>query len=836
MRSSLIDKPDKPVHQKDQASPYPLNNVPPQSSSRLARESSQDHGRDSLEQREHWFMPREGWLSLLLLAIALYCVVYAVVAAHWVDGSASLYWSPLLGLLIGFLVARSSYVPQTLLHLLSCAIGYLFSIWVTSVQAFHVPPLAVIHYLFSAFTGQFSAQSPDASQLVFFFYLSFLCFFLGYFGSWLIYRASLPWLVAFVYCSIMLVDLNYVSVSMSYLNYFVVIMVGALLLLIARVQLTTQVMRWVNDGLYTDRIWLRKITMRCMQAACLVTILALPLSYFLPTFSQPDSGKIFWDRLDNAWGSLLDGHFTLDDLRALGTLNGTATNYFGNHLLVSNSVNLPNGDVLSYQSSDHQSHYLESVSYDQFDGQNWSINSAQTTPQYNAYAPLPPDIAAQGNQIATTVKILHAIDGSSYYLFAPAMPTSFSLPTKVTAIGSQDLGMSSTTSWSTDAPLQVNGTYSVTSQLPVARTQELDAVPLPQENPSYWLSNPYYYWLNTMYMQLPSDLSPTVTKTVDQWTQGTNTTFEALKQIEAHLSDPTVFTYSTTNLPIPDKTDVADWLLQTKSGYCTYYATAMVVMGRLLHIPMRLMSGFSAGVYDENSKSWVVQGSDAHSWVQAYFPGFGWIDFDPTPGYNQHSKTTAQSTPTAKAVQPTPIVKPTQAAKPTKVAQPQSTPATGNQSGHGTSYTVSPLLFWGAGGLFSLALAGGGLTILTRSRRRRHELSTVALSSLYLQVCRLARWAGLGPRSWQTPYEYSEMLSLHMKRRDPLLWRLTDQFVRERWGAPDQNLQELNAQDVAQRWPSLRSSLLLLFFRKCELRLPLKGRKTVVSLPHRDKA
>ena len=99
MRSSLIDKQDVSVHQKDEPPSYSLNNATPPSSSQAARESSHYYGNHLLEQSESWFMPREGWLPLVLLAIALYCVVYAVVAAHWVDNSASLYWSPALGLL-----------------------------------------------------------------------------------------------------------------------------------------------------------------------------------------------------------------------------------------------------------------------------------------------------------------------------------------------------------------------------------------------------------------------------------------------------------------------------------------------------------------------------------------------------------------------------------------------------------------------------------------------------------------------------------------------------------------------------------------------------------------
>src|SRR5258708_30241367 len=71
----------------------------------------------------------------------------------------------------------------------------------------------------------------------------------------------------------------------------------------------------------------------------------------------------------------------------------------------------------------------------------------------------------------------------------------------------------------------------------------------------------------------------------------------------------------------------------------------MVVMARLLGIPARIANGFSAGHYDEQQKVWIVDGSDAHSWVQIYFPGYGWINFDPTPGFTNTGSTTA--TPSA---------------------------------------------------------------------------------------------------------------------------------------------------------------------------------------------
>src|SRR5262249_46367294 len=133
------------------------------------------------------------------------------------------------------------------------------------------------------------------------------------------------------------------------------------------------------------------------------------------------------------------------------------------------------------------------------------------------------------------------------------------------------------------------------------------------------------------YLTLPEHLGPLVHQDVSTWTAGTNNAYDALKQIEQHLSDPTVFHYSLNNPPIPDDTDVISWLLQTKTGYCTYYATAMTIMARMLNIPTRMVNGFSQGKYQNGE--WVVNGSDAHSWVQAFFPGYGWINFDPTPGF-----------------------------------------------------------------------------------------------------------------------------------------------------------------------------------------------------------
>ena len=77
---------------------------------------------------------------------------------------------------------------------------------------------------------------------------------------------------------------------------------------------------------------------------------------------------------------------------------------------------------------------------------------------------------------------------------------------------------------------------------------------------------------------------------------------------------------------------LADFLFGSKRGYCQHFAGSMAVMLRSLGIPARVAVGYTGGSYDATSKSWKVLDRDAHAWVEVWFPGYGWLPFDPTPG------------------------------------------------------------------------------------------------------------------------------------------------------------------------------------------------------------
>src|SRR5205085_5926735 len=70
--------------------------------------------------------------------------------------------------------------------------------------------------------------------------------------------------------------------------------------------------------------------------------------------------------------------------------------------------------------------------------------------------------------------------------------------------------------------------------------------------------------------------------------------------------------------------------LETKRGYCQHFAGAMALMLRMLGVPARVAVGFTPGRLDRGV--WTVTDRDAHAWVEAWFAGYGWLPFDPTPG------------------------------------------------------------------------------------------------------------------------------------------------------------------------------------------------------------
>jgi hypothetical protein len=131
------------------------------------------------------------------------------------------------------------------------------------------------------------------------------------------------------------------------------------------------------------------------------------------------------------------------------------------------------------------------------------------------------------------------------------------------------------------------------------------------------------------YLQLPDDLPQRIGDLASGWVSGVEGDWERAKAIEKHLRSDFVYDLSS---PSGEHEQPLDhFLFESRRGHCEYYSTAMAVMLRTMDIPSRNVTGFVGGTYNKFGEFYAVRQGDAHSWVEAYIEGRGWLTFDPTP-------------------------------------------------------------------------------------------------------------------------------------------------------------------------------------------------------------
>jgi len=130
------------------------------------------------------------------------------------------------------------------------------------------------------------------------------------------------------------------------------------------------------------------------------------------------------------------------------------------------------------------------------------------------------------------------------------------------------------------------------------------------------------------YLQLPP-LDPRLAQLARDLTAAAPTTYDRTIAIEHHLRTQYGYTLQLPN--VPQRDPVAYFLFERKAGHCEYFASSMALLLRTLGIPARVVNGFRSGEFNFVTGSYIIRARDAHAWVEAYFPRYGWITFDPTP-------------------------------------------------------------------------------------------------------------------------------------------------------------------------------------------------------------
>jgi transglutaminase-like putative cysteine protease len=136
---------------------------------------------------------------------------------------------------------------------------------------------------------------------------------------------------------------------------------------------------------------------------------------------------------------------------------------------------------------------------------------------------------------------------------------------------------------------------------------------------------------STGYLNVPPQYRTNKIMTlVRRITSGRSTPYGKAVAIQAWFTAPGHFTYSLKVPSTQSRAALIDFLTKNKTGYCQQFAFAMAVLARLVGIPSRVVVGYTQGTFSGND-NWQVKTSDAHAWPELFFPGAGWLRFEPTP-------------------------------------------------------------------------------------------------------------------------------------------------------------------------------------------------------------
>lgn len=253
------------------------------------------------------------------------------------------------------------------------------------------------------------------------------------------------------------------------------------------------------------------------------------------------------------------------------------------------------------------------VTLDSFNGRRWFNDNADRislpAEGYQRFVFPPPDGWEHRPHRPLRYRVLRAAL-STDVLFAATEPRELS--------GLHMLNMDETGSLHNPQNLSVPFAYDVVTDagLPSARDLRTTSAQYPEQ-------------VRLVYLRLPHTMDPRVAELARTVTASAANNYDRAMAIQSYLRSNFQYTLDPPSIEPADP--VGSFLFLSKSGYCEYFAAAMAVMLRTLGVPSRLVNGFQTGTYNRIGKDFVVRARDAHSWVDVYFAGYGWIPFDPTP-------------------------------------------------------------------------------------------------------------------------------------------------------------------------------------------------------------
>jgi transglutaminase-like putative cysteine protease len=746
--------------------------------------------------------PAEGWSSVLLLVLMAALVGWAIDDSRWVLGPQAqtdfLPWAGVLAVLWGFAVSKLGR-GRLVAHGLGAVLATVsLVVAIGSQLAPGEDPGGLVRVtaerVWAAYDDLVIRGRATTSEIAhFLLVLGILCWATGQFAGYVAYAHRRP-LSAVVLPGTLL----FVNVAITVRDQFAILVIFALaaLLFLVRFHVADEERTWARHriadvgnavGLY-------------LRAGLTFVALALVVSLGLTgvASSAPLSG--WWQGIDQRLIDLGTDLARLFPAGGPGTRLSGAT--FGSSVTISGEWVSDDTPILVI-TTDPGAPRLKwrAVAYDRLVGIQWSRSDSAEAP---VAAGEPLLVGTSDEPLAEVAHVdasyvVRGTTGAPRTLLAPGIPAAVDRDARVTLV------QRGTESWYGGIQLDGAQSYAATARVPVTDSSVAGAL---TESRLRAAGTVYPADLVAVY----ADLQPgtagadvrALLSTILEEARPTNP-YDAARAIESYLRSPANFTYQTSVLDVDcDGRGIADCFAVSRRGYCEHFATTMIVMLRLEGIPARLVEGYLPGERGGSPGEQVIRKSAAHAWVEAWFPGIGWVDFDPTGGGVGQPVDIPVGDPVATAT-PDPG---------SAGATPRPTGRDGIDEPDGPAGGGSlPPRTPGIGPIIVLVIPAIGLLLALAAVWLRRRLGRpVQAEVVYRTVVGMAGRLGHPRRPTQTVYEYLGTLSDAVPSARPELQLVARSTVETTYGRRRLPPDRLAALGEAQR--RLRLALLRLLLRR----------------------
>ena len=555
----------------------------------------------------------EGWFTLALVWGLVIIAAAAILNAELIDGLEVLPLISTAAVLTGLLLAKSRFSSRTA-HLLALIYGIFL---VTFLMGRSLSDDLTWNERVADLVGRqliwlnkAITQRSSRDGLIFVIHTSAVFWLLGYTAAWYTFRKPRIWRVVLP-SGLVLLSVIYYYYGPKPLAAFLALYALVGLIYIARTHLVAREKLWRSSSVRYEK----GIRFSFLQASFLAALVALGLAWGLPTAeaSTAVSSAFGETGIGESWRGFQDNWTRLfSSLRSYGT--GTSDTYrdtlslggprsVGNTLIM--DVHVPKR--LPYV-------YWQAVVYDTYQDGTWSFKDN------NRFLHLPDE----GKLSVPFASMREEVD-QVFVNYVPNSGTIYGAP-EIVASDRQIYVDHSTNSDGDSIVHSVQSRfimgqgerYRVTSRYSYADATSLREAK--QEYPD---------WVAERYLQVPGSVTPETIELAEQLTAGLDNPFDKAIVIRDYLRNN--IGYNDQIQAPPEGVEPIHYILfDLRQAYCNYYASSMIMMLRSQGVPARFVAGYAQGDWNEESRSYRVRASNAHAWAEVYFPGYGWIQFEPT--------------------------------------------------------------------------------------------------------------------------------------------------------------------------------------------------------------